>query len=196
VFDPDDIGVTSPIPGATVLYYPFSPLHPLAPYNGTNEYYNLATQIGGMAFPPGTRSVLFFGRQGTGPYCYGEGVDNPALHGTNSCGGDICCYDPADSYKGTHAYPYRHQIWAYDANDLLAVKNGTLETWEPVPYALFLLPEMNTTSSATIEGATFDPASGRAYITEHYGANPQVHVYQIGAPDTTPPSAPSSLAVD
>ena len=69
--------------------------------------------ITGMVFPSGTRTVLFFGKHGMGNYCYGTG---------GSSGGD--CFDPDDSSKGIHSYPYRSQVWAYDANDLIAVKNG------------------------------------------------------------------------
>jgi len=156
------VGSTDPVPATPVLYYPLE--HPLAPVSTQNDYFNLTTQIVGVAFPPGTRSLLFFGRHGTGPYCYGTGEE---------------CNDPVDPYQGTHAYPYVHQVWAYDALDLLAVKNGTKQPWEPRPYALWRLSEMDATGSATIAGATFDPASGRVFITERYGEEPIVHVYQI-----------------
>ena len=49
-------------------------------------------------------------KQGTGTFCYGEGAT---------------CNDPTDSSKGNHAYPYQYQVWAYDANDLAAVKAGS-----------------------------------------------------------------------
>ncbi len=165
VFDPDDVGVADPIPGETLLFYPLS--DPLAPVDTQNTLFNLATHMGGMAFPTGTRSVLFFGRQGTGPYCYGTGEE---------------CDDPADSSKGTHAYPYRHQVWAYDANDLLKVRSGEYQPWQVQPYAVWALDEMNSDGSAGITGAVFDPASRRVYITENYGDEPVVHVYQINIP--------------
>ncbi|MCC7353166.1 MAG: hypothetical protein IT330_05350 [Anaerolineae bacterium] len=162
VFEPDDVGRTNPVTATALLYYPLS--HPLAPETTQNGLFNLATAIKGVAFPPGTRSVLFFGRHGTGPYCYGTGEE---------------CNDPVDSSKGTHSYPYVHQVWAYDALDLLAVKNGQMEPWEVRPYATWQLNEMDATGGATIRGATYDPASGRVYITEGYGEEPVVHVYQI-----------------
>ena len=64
-FDPANFGsgVTPDIP---YLYYPIShPLGPLPPSGGTtppNPLYNACTQINGVLFPPGTRSVIFFGR--------------------------------------------------------------------------------------------------------------------------------------
>lgn len=69
VFNPNDLGVGNPISGTTVLYYPMS--NPLASERTQNQYFNLATIIRGVAFPRGFRSVLLFGRQGTGPYCFG-----------------------------------------------------------------------------------------------------------------------------
>ena len=32
--------------------------------------------------------------------------------------GEHYCYDPTNSDKGQHAYPYRYQMWAYDLNEL------------------------------------------------------------------------------
>ncbi len=167
VFDPDLVGVQNPVPGFTLLYYPLA--HPLAPETSMNELFNLATHMAGIAFPPGSRSVLFFGRQGTGPYCYGIGSE---------------CGDPCDDSHGTHASPYRHQVWAYDANDLLQVRSGTMQCWEVRPYAVWPLEGMDSSGCADMEGAAYDPETGRLYITESYGEEPHVHVYQISVPAT------------
>jgi hypothetical protein len=165
VFDPNDVGVKNPIPGTTLIFYPLS--NPLAVETTQNNLFNLATHMAGIAFPLGSRSVLFFGRQGTGPYCYGTGSE---------------CSDPVDDSKGTHSYPYRHQVWAYDANDLLQVKNGQKQCWEMRPYAVWSMDEMNSDSSADMNGAGFDPQTGRLYITDDQGEEPHVHVYQVTVP--------------
>jgi hypothetical protein len=162
VFNPNDVGRLDPVPATPVLYYPQD--HPLAAWDANSPYFNGSTHILGVAFPPGSRSVLFFGRQGVGPFCYGTGAE---------------CNDPVDSSKGTHAYPYVHQVWAYDALDLLAVKDGTRQPWEVKPYALWQLGEMDASGGADMAGMTYDPDSGRVYITEMYGESPAVHVYQI-----------------
>ncbi len=164
VFDPDQVGVVEPISATHLLNYP--PDHPLAAWDATGPYFNGSTNIVGVALPPGTRSVLFFGRHGIGEFCYG----GPE------------CNDPVSSYQGTHAYPYVHQVWAYDVEDLVAVLEGTLEPWEVLPYGIWRLDEMDDAGSATIAGAAFDPATGRVYITESYGETPVVHVYQINLP--------------
>jgi hypothetical protein len=174
VFDPDEIGTLDPASATPLLYYPAD--HPLAAWDATGPAFNGSTQIVGLAFPPGSRSLLFFGRHGTGPFCYGTGEE---------------CNDPVDPYKGTHAYPYVHQVWAYDALDLLAVKEGQQQPWALRPYALWQLEEMDSSGGATIAGAAYDPASGRVYLTERYGEEPVVHVYRIRLPGT--PSPENSL---
>jgi hypothetical protein len=189
IFNPDDLGVKSAISGFTLIYYPMS--NPLAIHNSQNEYYNMATQMGGMAFPAGSRSLLFFGRQGTGPYCYGPGTSDPAMAGKPSDGIDPYCYDPSNGSKGTHSYPYRHQVWAYDALDMLLVKQGKMQPYQIRPYAIWSMDEMNTEGGATMRGAAYDPINSRVFITEQYGSNPVVHLYKIDAPAL--PAAPGNL---
>jgi hypothetical protein len=162
VFDPDEVGTANPVPAVPLLYYPAS--DPLAEWDAASPYFNGTTQIVGLAFPPGARSVLFFGRHGVGEFCYGTGE---------------ACNDPVNPYQGTHAYPYVHQVWAYDALDLMAVQEGDLQPWEVMPYTIWQLDEMDSTGSASISGAAYDPAGGRLYVTENYGDEPVVHVYQI-----------------
>jgi hypothetical protein len=175
VFDPDDIGADPS--GTTLLWYPLE--HEIADGTSQNDTFNLATEVVGVAFPTGSRSVLFVGRHGTGPYCYGIGTDDPSLHGNPTGEGSIYCYDPVDSSKGTHSYPYRHQVWAYDAAELVAVVNGDIEPWEPRPYAVWELEGIVDDGTATAVGAAYDPATGRLYMTDAYGEQPQVHVFQI-----------------
>ncbi len=179
VFDPTDVGTVDEVPGNTLIWYPIS--NPLASEITQNDLFNLATVVPGVAFPPGTRSILFIGRHGTGPYCYGSGTSDPDLHGLPTGDGtDIWCYDPTDGSKGTHAYPYRHQVWAYDATELLEVRSGGLEPWEVRPYAVWELEGLTDSGDATIVGAGFDPVQGRLYVTENYGEEPHVHVFRIG----------------
>lgn len=164
VFNPDDVGRTNPVPATELVGYPLS--NELAPGRSSTPLFNLTTMIKGVAFPAGTRSVLFIGRIGEGKYCYGETAQ---------------CPDPANPYKGAHMYPYRHQVWAYDVLDLLEVKRGKKVPWEVKPYATWRLPEMNDTGSATIAGAAYDETTRRLYITENYGESPKVHVYEIAS---------------
>lgn len=180
VFDPDQIGLTNA--ATQVLGYPHEH-QTLGPYDAPSTVFNATTRLGGVIFPAGTRSVLFLGRHGTS-YCYGAGTSNQALHGTSHPQGGVWCYDPIDSDKGTHGYPYRHHIWAYDANDLVRAKNGQINPWDIKPYAVWIVG--TNVTSATVRGATWDPATKRIYWTEDRGgAAPQVRVFSI--PTATDP---------
>lgn len=194
VFDPATLGVTNPAPSTPLVGYPLA--HALGGgWNTQNPYFNGTTQITGIVFPPGTRSVLFFGRHGTGPFCYGVGTSNLALNnqpvpGTKT----IYCYDPAQQGdKGTHAYPYVYQVWAYDANNLLEVKNGSKTPDQIVPYAIwtFHLPFENTGDRHIIGGAAFDPATNRIYISQErddVNFTPVIQVFQVTLTVPSPPT--------
>jgi hypothetical protein len=161
VFDPDLIGAQNPVPSTLLLGYQTAVL---GEWGGNNPLFNGATKMGGVVFPTGSRSVLFIGRHGDN-FCYGEGA---------------ACDDPTDSSKGNHAYPYRHQVWAYDANDLLAVRQGAKKPSDPRPYAVWTLPGMADDGSAKMASAAYDPSTRRLYVAATSGsAIPRVHVYQI-----------------
>ena len=69
-----------------------------------NLYFNMSSGVSGVVFPEGSSSVLFFGTQGTGVPCYGEGTpdrsrDRQPVAGTG--GAVVYCYDPASGGKGS-----------------------------------------------------------------------------------------------
>lgn len=192
---------TSPfnsVPATALLYY--NSAHPtLGTWGNGGGYENLslfnqATASGGMVLVPGTQSLLFLQRNGIGPTCYGIGTTNMTLlhEGTDPSNGDSYCYDPDQSSKGTHAYPYVYQILAYNVSELAQVANGTLEPWQPVPYAVWDLP--NATATTASFSATFDNATNSIYISiqgadseQAYDANPLIKVYQINMSATASP---------
>lgn len=178
VFNPDELGTKKKIPAKMLLGYPHEH-QTLGPYDFANEYWSSNVLIGGVVFPSGTRSVLFIGRHGTG-YCYGEGSKDPAMHFKRQPNGVVdWCYDPTAEAKGAHGYPYRHMVWAYDANDLAAVKQGKRDPWNVKPYATWTLPEMvGGTGNAWMNGAVYDPGRRRIYIVP--GNDAVVHVYDVG----------------
>jgi hypothetical protein len=197
-FDPASLGVTVPAQAKPLVYYPQS--NPLADYAATSTLFNGATAITGVVFPSGTRSVLFLGRQGQGPFCYGPGTSDQSLAGTPADGGvDSYCYDPTDNSKGTHSYPYAYQVWGYDANDLAAVAAGQKAPYAIRPYATWTLSLPFASGADWVGGAAWDPATRRLYLVVKYGDNilPLVHVYQIntGATAGAPPVAPANLQV-
>ncbi len=177
--DPAQLGVTTPQPAVPLVFY--TQAHAtLGDWGATSPTFNGSTQINGVVFPDGTRSVLFFGRHGTGPLCYGEGTADPALVGTLAPDGEKYCFDPTDSSKGVHAFPYAHQVWAYDAVDLAAVKRGERQPWEVRPYAVWPLA-FPFSGGTHVTGATVDPATGRIFVAQDFadGDNPIINVFTL-----------------
>ncbi len=169
-FDPADLGVTVPAPATGLVYYPDT--HPtLGGTTSTGARFNGTARVNGVCFPEGTRSVLVWGRIGVGQADYGTGTTNKALHHTPVPGypNDLLVYDPVDQDKGYHAYPYEYRVWAYDALDLVAAKEGKLQPWEVEPYAVWE-PDFGglSSSGALIQGVAYDPATGRIFVAQRY----------------------------
>lgn len=165
VVDPAQIGGSGTAAATPVVYYTAD--RPMARWEDTSPYFNGTTHIRGLVFPDNTRSVLFFGRQGTGPFCYGSGD---------------ACKDPTDNSQGTHAYPYRYQVWAYDALDLLLVKQNKKRPEDIRPYAIWALDNFPVIPwGVDLQGATYDPATGRIFVVQKFGdgEKPLVHVYTV-----------------
>jgi len=182
-FDPVNLGKRQPAPDVSLLYYPQE--HPtIGAWNASWKpkkgiYFGGGTSIKGMVFPRGSRTVLYFGTQGVGKFCYGEGTDNPNLAGKPTPDGTIWCYDPDNSSKGTHAYPYQPEVWAYDAKDLLAVRQGRRKPWQVKPYAVWKLKL--PFGSNSIGGAAYDPSTNRIFVSQQYanGTDPVIHVFRV-----------------
>lgn len=176
-FDPDHLGVMT-VNGTVVLGYPNgNELNTAgdAADGVSSEIWNQTSRARHMVWPNGTRSVLFFGRHGTGPYYYGS------LLGVT----------------GNHAPPYRYQVWAFDASDLARVKNGeiALNAVQPYAYWGFTIPMFQHTTATgaqvDIAGACIQPASEspsgkqRIYIaaagqeTQESSNLPVIHVFDV-----------------
>ena len=182
VFDPAQVGTTNPVPAVPVVGYPMGHWT-LGTADSNNTPYNSTQYMGGLVFPPGTRSVLFFaGRKAMGQFCYGPGTDDQSLHMTPYPGApqsEKWCYDPVNHDKGTHGYPYAHFVYAYDANDLVAVKNGTKERWSLIPQTWTFDVPMQY-GQRVIDGVAYDPATKRIFLTAGNGDTykPLVHVFK------------------
>lgn len=174
--DPAQLGVTTPAPATPLVYYPQA--HPIG-----GGLFTTTDVMGGVVFPEGTRSVLFFGRQGVGPYCYGEPTSDQTLAATKvpDEGDTVYCLDPTGGGKGDHAYPYEYRVWAYDANDLAAVRSGKVQPWDVKPYATWKPDLPFSVPNAIIRGAAYDPASGRIFLSQAWGdgSYPLIHVFSI-----------------
>lgn len=192
-FNPDNLGEQDPVTATFLLGYPEEHTT-LGGWSGPgNLYWNKTTEIRGLVFPQGTDSLLFFGRNGygfngTGDHCYGEGTSNISLHMTPNQYSMNYCYDPASSYEGSHAYPYYYQVWAYDAKDLVAVKNGQKTAWEVTPYAIWDLNlPYDLNGDKKIVGAAYDATNQKIYVAQFNGDRvgdintpyPIIHVFNV-----------------
>jgi hypothetical protein len=181
-WDPALLGVQIP-PALPLVGYDIN--HPtLGNWDSSNPTYGGTTQIGGVALIGGSSTALFVGSNGTGPFCYGDGTDDPSLDGQDAGDGSVYCYDPANSAKSQHAYPYNMQFWAYDLNDLAAVAAGAKQLFEIVPYGVwpFDVPAGGPTD---LGGVAYDPNHQLLYVSQlqgdpdGYDFRPLIHVFHL-----------------
>ncbi len=147
---------------------------------GENDLWTEISQASYGFIVPGTRTYLTIGSSGG----HNSGIGyKPTQSDGNVCGGP-CAYDANDEYN---------YYWLWDVNDLLAVKNGTLQHYDVRPYAfgLFNVPFQtdlytNTQEIHTIVGGTYDVASNLLYLSVYDGAstgpydkNPVIVAYSI-----------------
>lgn len=137
---------------------------------GPRTIFNGTTKVDGVAFVPGTRSVIFLGSNGLSNIGYGDGSQ---------------FNDRARPYSGYHSQNgvYAYQIWAYDIDDFMAVRNGTKAPWDlrPTSVVNFDLPIVET--AKYLGGVAFDAATNRLYVSQKLAgvdATPVIHVYQLG----------------
>ncbi len=191
-FNPAQVGLPA-VPATPLLYYPSS--NPtLGQWNGSNPTYGGTTQMGGMAIIPGTRTVLYFGSNGSGPHCYGDGIADQAAADRSST--DELCYDPVTPDKGSHAYPYRYQVWAYDMNDFVAVKAGAKQPWEVRPYGVWAINFPTPESKVRIGGVAYDSQRQLIYVSQlradqrGFGYMPLIHAFRVtSATGSLPPTS-------
>ncbi len=197
-FDPTDIG-SGPITDAVALQY-YSLIegqHPLGPWDGQNGTYGAVTFIRGMQIIANTSTLLVWGRNSNQPYKYGMGTNDPALDGTPVPGepGVIYYYDPMfPTSKGQHGYPYTFQFWAYDLNDLAAVKAGTKEPWEVAPYGVWPMTQFPIDYVSQSGAMAYDEAGGKLYLAQLdvdrnnglISTAPLIHVFSLS--NSGPPS--------
>jgi hypothetical protein len=188
-FDPSAVG-TSMAPVTPYLYYPVNT--PLGAYSGAaNPLQSGTTQVNGVVFVPGSSSVLFFGTTGTNYNGYGEAADYGDTNHTS---------------KGPHSLngQYAFQVWAYNANDLVAVKNGTVQPWQVKPYAVWNFNLPSATAGDQIGGVAFDPSTDRIYVSvldadnvAAYSNLPLIEVFQVNTSALTGAQKPQigTLAV-
>jgi len=187
-FNPDNVDVVNPVPLTRCMEFGFpnsvAGNFPVDSSLTPNNTFSYADYDNAMIFPDGTRTVLWIHRHGYGKATYK--VD-----------------DGCQASAGEGSAPYRRQVDAFDVNDLLAVKNGTMQPYAVRPYAWWVLPgpaDSCSRLSGYIDGGycfTWDPAARRMYGVITQGDTRQVHAWSLAGGTTTasPPSAPTNVRV-
>jgi hypothetical protein len=172
VFDPDTLGTSNE--GETLVFYPqANPMCGTVDCERTlNPVYTWSSGFTGRAFPRGSRSILAVGIHPTGEIWYGGPI--------SPTGTAAFCNDGG---WGQKASGHESRVFAYDANDLLAVKKGLKQTWQVMPYAHWRLPEVERSSCWTLTAATFDNESGLLFVViredRFLSVGSRVEVYKI-----------------
>ena len=183
-FDPALIDSGKNAPAYPLMYYT-SDHQTLGAWEGSNPTYGGTMQVGGLALIAGTRTALFIGRNGLGPFCYGEGTGDQAKANQRGPGGERYCYDPTSADKGQHAYPYRFQMWAYDLSELAQVRAGRRDPWEVKPYGVWPFDVATSEPGVRIGGVAYDAAGQRLFIgqmqadRDGYAFRALMHVFRV-----------------
>jgi hypothetical protein len=179
-FDPDALGSTPATINLLASYSDINPVSPTAPNNYTN-WARSVDYISGMAFPTGSKSVLAIGRHGIGRRSYGT-----PQRFTGDPG--FVLYSPIGGDKGWNSYPYTYAVYAYNADDLAAVKAGTKLPYQVKPYAVWSIefPGQNSQTTNTCnDSACFDSVNNRLFFLERESPRcqailePIIHVFQV-----------------
>jgi hypothetical protein len=135
-----------------------------------NTLYNLSTQYFGAFIPTGFRSWVILVKIGYGLQCYGLGTTDPADTQCviNPATEEEEIYDPLSQDHGFHSYPYKLYVHAYDGLDFLRVKQGTMQIWEPRPYAIWELqgPYDGGNCGVSRGALCYDPVARKVYVGE------------------------------
>lgn len=172
IFNPANIPNLNPTPAGEVLSYPIN--HPTLGTCETGTIFNCAASNNraGLIWIDNTATLLY-------------------LH-------HVCEVNPV--YSGGWTCPTgRKTKWLfYNANDLLAVKNGSKQPWDVLPYAIVNAGAELLTNQ--VRSITYNAQATRIYVAEGGGDGPQplIHVYSVnvvpvpGVPAPTPEPIPTT----
>lgn len=167
-----------------------------------NNYHNSDEWSGGAFLSAGSKSaVIFVGNKGLGTDWYGfsDGTQYPIDDPPEFPYPAVPAY-PHDA-RGWWSTSFEAQVIFYNPADLAAVANGTMQPYEPQPYATLSLDEYlynidkvnhasfpDNRNQYRLGGCAFDRANGLLYIIEYRGEpaggewnddRAVVHVFQV-----------------
>ena len=139
-----------------------------------DNYHHSDEWSGAVWLTSGNKSaVVFAGTKGTGDCWYGDS-NGPCLE--------------CEGQRGWWSTGFEGQFIFYDPDDLARVAAGTMQPWEPQPYASlnidqYLYHVESTQQWYHLGAACFDRARGYLYVFEPYvdDDKPIVHVWKVGA---------------
>lgn len=98
-------------------------------------------------------------------------------------GGGTCCFvGTGSTAKGGASFPSVHQVWQYEVEDLILVKNGVKQPWDILPKVWNIdLPFDNPNKIKQIFGTAYDAINNRVYVGQAFGEGnyPVIHVFEI-----------------
>jgi len=158
VFDPLDIvgkkSVSTPI--STTKLLDFSLAHrlhdDLSNESRQNDLWNHLSRAVYGIIVPGTRTYATFGHSGGNESGVGYKIVQDNGHRT----GGYSSFVVKDNY---------HYFWLWDVNDLVRVRTGEMEPYDVRPYEYGIFKTPFEGSTHRLGGGTFDPATGRIYLT-------------------------------
>jgi len=175
--------------------YDYGGGHTMNGYHDSDEWTGVAWLTAGSK-----SAVIFVGTKGQGEcwYGYSDGTEYPT--DGSEFTGTVPDYPHND--RGYWSTSFQAQIIFYNPEDLAAVASGTMEPYEPQPYAalsldeyLYNIDKVNhpdfpvERNKNRVGGCAFDRASGYLYIFEYRGEpagegwnddNAVVHVFHVG----------------
>ncbi len=143
-----------------------------------NNYHHSDEWSGAVWLTAGSKSaVVFVGTKGTGACWYG-----------NENGSCLECDN-----RGWWSTGFEGQFIFYDPDDLAKVAAGTMEPWEPQPYASLNIDQYlyhieSTQQKYHLGAAGFDRTRGYLYVFEPYvdEDKPIIHVWKLTTTSPTP----------
>ena len=158
VFNPRDIvgkkSVSTPI--STTKLLDFSLAHrlhdDLSNESRKNDLWNHLSRAVYGIIVPGTRTYATFGHSGGNE----SGVGYKIVQDNGRRTGGYSSFVVKDNY---------HYFWLWDVNDLARVRAGEIESYDVRPYEYGIFKTPFEGSTHRLGGGTFDPATGRIYLT-------------------------------
>jgi len=185
VFDPLHVvgekSVATPVSTTRLLDFSFAHrLHDdLSNDSGNNDLWNHLSRAVYGIIVPGTRTYATFGHSGGNE----SGIGYKIVQDNGKRSGGYSSRAVKDNY---------HYYWLWDVNDLARVKAGEMNPYDvrPYEYGIFRTPWEGP--SHRLGGGTFDPSTGRIYLTAQgadrqqgtYANPPVVMAYKAVVPPT------------